>query len=302
MHAMRIVSTIALLTCTVAAESGAQPVATDRNQQPLPSWFLGTWEREWIRISGVTDNTMTVRFVQTPTMFGDVRIPSDRPRFAHATSLADLTLEELAALAKQRGFFGYTTLEGDVATWHHEVDYQPAGAAGDMGRLERVGGSGMYEHALDDSYVESWWSLGSGDGKYLVVRVTKLVHDVQRLDRVLLVAGDHFAYARNRAKELPAADSLSALVTKGDASLETLRDYLDCELSHGYVRGGTVPWEIVNSTLPWREGSHLELADEIVLDARGQLSALEGPGETWTFPLNSMSKEDLAVLFPSTRN
>jgi hypothetical protein len=74
----------------------------------------------------------------------------------------------------------------------------------------------------------------------------------QRLDRVLLVGGDNFVHARNRAKDLPPARSLTDLITKGHAAPENVRGYLDCELSHGYVRGAAVPWEIVHSTLPWR--------------------------------------------------
>jgi hypothetical protein len=301
MQATRILSALALVLSSVASKPSTPAPVTEKRQQSLPSWFVGAWEREWVRRAGVTDDTVTVRFLQTPTMFGDLRIPSSRPRFPHAAALADLTERELATLAEQRGFFGYTTIEGNVATWHHEIDYQPPEAAADIGRLERVGGGGMYEHALDDSYMEYWWSLTSGDGRYLVVRVTRRDHDVQRLDRVLLVVGDHFAYAHNRAKDLPAARSLTDLIVNSHATIDTVRDYLDCELSHGYVRAATVPWEITNSTLPWREGSHLELADQIVVDSAGRLSALSAPGETWTFPINTMRVEDLRVLFPAKR-
>jgi len=263
----------------------------------LPPWFLGVSKRDWIRRAGVTSNTLTVRVLQTPTMFGDVRIPSDRPSFPGATSLADLTDPQLATLAAQRGFFGYTTVEGDVATWHHEIDYQPPDGEADVGRLERVGTSQMDEHALDDSYVERWSSLASGDGSFLVVRVTK----IERLDRVLLLAGDHFIYARNRAKDLPAAPSLVELIATTHATRETVLGYLDCELSYGKVRGGKVPWEIVHSTLPWREGARLEFVDRIALDAAGAVSAKPVPGESWTFPVNTIRPEARRVLFPPAR-
>ena len=113
------------------------------------------------------------------------------------------------------------------------------------------------------------------------------------------MAGDHFAYARNRPKDLPAAPSLAELIAKSQATRETVLGYLDCELSHGYVRGGRVPWEIANSTLPWREGSPLELADLIAIDSAGRLEARAAPGETWTFALNTMHADDLRVLFPA---
>ena len=202
-----------------------------------------------------------------------------------------MTARELATLFDQRGFFGYTTIEGNVATWHHEIDYQPPAHEDDVGRLERVSVSAMDEHALDDSYVEHWWSLTSDDTRYLAVRVTKLDHATERLDRVLLVAGDHFIYARNRTKDLPKAASLADLIAKNHASREQVLGYLDCELSHGYIRGAKAPWEIVTSTLPWREGNHLELADRIGVDSAGRLAALAPPGETWTFPVNTMSAD-----------
>lgn len=258
----------------------------------LPAWMSGTWKREWIRAGDVTTNTVMVRYLQTPLWFGDLRIPIDRPRIT-ASSLAELGDAELAHLAKQRGFFGYTTLAGDVSTWHHEIDYQPSGGRPDTARIERLGASSMIEQGLDGSFAEHWWNLGSGDGKFLAVRVMR----AGRLDRMLVVAGDHFLYARDRASDLPAAKSLTELAAT--ASREQLLAYLDCELSHGLVRGGTMPWQIEHSTLPWREGKPLELALALTLDPSGALVARGADGEAWTIPINTLPVEDLRVLFPA---
>src|SRR6185436_6866180 len=133
----------------------------------LPAWLSGTWKREWIRVDGVTTSTLIVRYLQTPSWFGDVRIPTDRPPIA-ARSLAE------------------ASDAGDVATWHHEIDYQPSDGSPDTGRIERLGTSSMLEHGLDGSYLERWWNLASGDGKFLAVRVTR----AGRLDRMLVVTGD----------------------------------------------------------------------------------------------------------------
>jgi hypothetical protein len=235
---------------------------------------------------------MTVRYLQTPFWFGDVRIPVDRPRIT-AGSLAELGDAELASLAKQRGFFGHTTVAGDVSTWHHELDYQPSNGSVDTGRIERLGASSMLEHGLDGSFVEHWWNLGSGDGKFLTVRVMR----AGRLDRMLVVAGDHFLYARNRASDLPAARSLTELAAQ--ASREQLLAYLDCELSHGRVRGGSVPWQIEHSTLPWREGTQLAFVDDLTVGPAGALAARAAAGETWTIPINTLAPDDLRVLFPA---
>ena len=291
MQTSRHISAIVLIGSIAGSVAGS--VLATAGEQALPVWFLGVWQREWIRHGAETESDVTVRFLQTPTMFGDVRIPKSRPPFPRGRELADLTDSELALLAEQRGFFGYTTIDGNVATWHHEIDYQPPDGGDDIGRLEQAGPDRMFEHALDDSYIEGWQSLSDGDGKFLVVRVTK----GPRLDRVLLLAGNHFLYARNRPRELPAAASLADLIAKSHATRETVLAYLDCELSHGLSRGGRVPWEIVDSTLPWREGSHLEFADLIAVDSAGGLSARQPSAETWTFPVNTMPAQDLRALF-----
>ena len=83
------------------------------------------------------------------------------------------------------------------------------------------------------------------------------------------------------------------------ASREQLLAYLDCELSHGSVRGGGVPWQIERSTLPWREGTHLAFVDDLIVDAAAALAARAAAGETWTIPMSTMGPDDLRLLFPA---
>src|SRR3569832_1788794 len=62
----------------------------------------GAWQRDWIRLHGCAPDTgIAVRYVQTPSVFGDLRIPGVRPDVAPATSFADLGDDQLAALAHQ---------------------------------------------------------------------------------------------------------------------------------------------------------------------------------------------------------
>ena len=129
----------------------------------LPSWLLGAWTRDWIERKGVRTSPFDVHYLQTPSLFGDMRIPRDRPVFSHANSFADLTNEQLRALTRQRGFTGRTAVTGDTSTWHHEIDFQPDDGSADIGRIERVNDSTMYEHALDSSYVESWRSVSRAE-------------------------------------------------------------------------------------------------------------------------------------------
>ena len=264
----------------------------------LPAWLPGAWSREWIARGGARTSTFTVRYLQTPSWFGDVRFPLGRPNLSRATSFADLTDDELRGLAKQRGFVGRITADDLIATWNHEIDFQPNSGSPDIGRLERVGRGRMYEHALDSSYTEHWWSLSSGDGRFLTVRVER----GGRLDRILIVVGDHFYYARNRAKDLPGAPSLDSLIATTKATRDQIIGYLDCELSVGRIRGGSVPWEIQFSTLPWREGRHLEFVDRIgVPGPIGGLAPRAEPGERWTVPVSTVDSDDLGELYGGPR-
>lgn len=218
----------------------------------LPLWFVGVWQRDWIRLPHqAPDASKIVRWLQTPSAFGDLRIPITRPRIA-ARSIDELTDEDIRVLALQSGFAGTTSISGMDATWKHEIDFQPSGGA-DVGRIERRDDTTIWEHDPNGSYVESWTKLDSGGDRFLVMRASAP-------RRMLLIAGDRFYYARDRALALPPADSLVDVMARADHA--TQRKYVDCELSFGTVRG----WQIQRSTLPWREGARLEVVDQITED------------------------------------
>jgi hypothetical protein len=258
---VRCAAVVASLACTAKAPRTAPQSQAVSETGELPSWLPGVWTRDWIERGGARTDSFDVRYLQTQRFFADARFPRDQPKLEHAASFADLTDAELLLLAQQRGFTGWTTASGLVATWHHEIDFQPPDGSDDTGRLERVDDSHMYEHGLDGSYVESWRTLGATNDRFRVVRVDA----AGRLDRVLVVVGDHFIYVRNREKDLPVAESLEALIAKTRATRGQIIAYLDCEFSVGRVQGGTVPWQIEHSTLPWRAGRHLEFADSLEL-------------------------------------
>lgn len=268
----------------------------------VPSWLQGAWERLYIRRNGgPPDRTFNVRDIQTPTLFGDVRIPKDRPDYPKAKSLRDLSDKELETLYPQQGFSGFTTVDGYVTTWHHEIDYQPPDGTVDISRLAPGAGRNMIEVGIPPTFEEHWWKLATGDGWFLGVKVLReLPGNVQRIHQIFTVVGDHFVYARNRAEDLPRADSLADLIQQTNASRKQILAWLDCELSHGFVLGGGKPWEIQFSTLPWKQGQTCEFASQIQVDPRtGQLSPKEkGPGEIWSFPVNTLVVEDLVVMFP----
>ena len=268
----------------------------------VPGWLVAGWERLYIvRNGGTPDRSVIVRNIQTPSLFGDVRIPRDRPEFPAAASLRDLSDAQLKTLYDQQGFSGVTTVEGYITTWHHEIDYQPPDGSVDIGRIQLAGGRNMYEHGVQASYLEHWWSLENGGGNYFGVKVIRRQPDGgARVFQILSVTGDHFIYACNRATDLPMAPSLAALIQSTHATREQILAYLDCEISHGFVLGGRIPWEIQLSTLPFKQGQPLPFISQIVVDPQTGTVSHRGdaPDEVWSFPVNTLNVEDLVVLFP----
>jgi hypothetical protein len=259
----------------------------------VPVWLRGVWIRDWIQEGKAKSNTLDVHYLQTATYFADMRIPKDR-RLPTAKSFADLTDQQLRVLARQNGFTGLTTTAGAVATWNHDIQFQPSDGAPDTGRLQRIAPARMQEHGLDGSYIESWRSTTGGHGRFLVIRV----EHAGRLLRSLVVVGDQFVYVRNRATDLPAAASLEALIDSTKASRAQIEQYLDCEFSVGRVRGGSVPWDIEQSTLPWREGRHLDFIEEIAAIKGGPgLVPRAVDDDEWTVPVSTLTASEIGELF-----
>ena len=274
-------------------------------EQPVPSWLTASWARLWIisNNKGPPRNTVNVRNIQTPTIFGDCRIPKDRPRFPNAKSLEDLSDKELETLYPQEGFAGHTTVEGYITTWHHEIDYQPPDGSIDIGRIEFTGGRNMFEHGVQAVYTEHWWRLEQSGNYFLGVKVMRnLGHNQQRVHEILSVSGDHFIYARNRLVDLPMANSLTDLIKKEKYNRQQILAILDCEVSHGFVLGGRQPWEVQFSTLPFKEQQPLAFASQIVVDPKTGALSHRGstPDLVWSFPVNTLGVDDLLVLFPPT--
>jgi hypothetical protein len=287
-----MISTVAGVLCICALAACASPIvkATTVEAGTAPSWFRGAWKREWSKEKDeAATETRIVRDLQTPTIFGSVRIGLDRPPLPNATSFDDLDDAQLAALLDQKGFAGTASFKGEVAVWEREIDFRPPNSA-DTARLKPLSPTTVLEEGFDGSS-ELWWSMSSGDGKYLGIKIT----GNKRTEVILTVVGDHFVYARNRRRDLPRAESLAALAV--NATRAQLIELLDCELSYGTIRSGRVPWEVHFSTLPWREGKPLEFARSITVDASGNPSP-RVPTPGWTVAIDTFEAQDLRLLFP----
>ena len=224
--------------------------------QPAPSVpdaFLGVWKRTLLRTSRIEDTTSTVFWLQTPRWHGDIRIPAVRPACTGRHSLRDCSAGEVAGLARQQGFAGVTTVEGDLCRWLRRVDFQPPSNFVDMGRIEFETPERMLEYGVLQDYFEIWERLPGSTGEVFVDVAAAPGQDPEttRPARILLATGDYFIRLRPRAAALPPADGLLDL-PGGEAGL---RAALDFEISFGMRRPGG--WRITHSTLPWLEGSSI---------------------------------------------
>lgn len=227
-----------------------------RPSPPVPDACLGVWKRALLRTPQFEDTTSAVFWLQTPRWHGDIRIPSGRPACAGRRSLQTCSAEELAGLARQQGFGGITTVEGDVCRWLRRVDFQPPGGFDDVGRIEFETPERMLEYGVQQDYFEIWERLpgSTGDVHVAVEAAPGQDPEAASLVHMLLATGRYFIRLRPRPEPLPPAAGLLAL-GGGEAGL---RAALDFEISFG--TRGPGGWRITHSTLPWLEGSLLEPA------------------------------------------
>ena len=233
--------------------------------KPVPEHYLGVWQRTLLTTTaGVHDTATQVYWLQTASLFADLRIPQPAPGSA-------------AELASQAGFAGVTEINGELCQWHRAIDFQPPSGRDDIGRMRFERADYLLEDGLDGSYHEVWErlpdSLGRNWGTWLVAADGR--------QGCLLLAGDYFLFAAGRADALPPAESLSVLLDGGAA--EAL---LTFELSFGRHQGGRTPWLIELSTLAGRAGQALlpatvdaDALDQALTPALlAELGALSPPG------------------------
>jgi len=221
----------------------------NQSLKAVPDAYLGVWRRRLLTTrAGLHDDSTEVYWLQTRCLHADLRIPVPTPA-ADALTLAACTLAQQAALGRQAGFAGLTQVEGDICQWHRLIDFQPAGGPADIGRMTFEGPDRLIEDGLDGSYHEIWerlpGSVGANHGRWLQAADGSARHGC------LLVAGEYFLFAAERAVALPNGGDLSAALQQ--ASAEHRHALLAFELSFGLIEG----WAITHSTLPGRVGQAL---------------------------------------------
>jgi hypothetical protein len=219
--------------------------------------ITGLWRRSLVRWpDGRSDTTTSVRWMQTRTLFVDLRQPADRPRFDGVHCLHDLGRDQIEWLALQAGFAGELRWDGHHVEWRRQFDFRPTQALPDEGRLW-FEGSVMIEEGRHSPYVEHWHRDVPSPRPCAGVAL----RDASTGQAGMLVrAGDGFMYARARAIGLPPQAELPRLVGAAATKGEIL-ELIDCEISFGSVgagTGGAAVWRIEHSTLPFKEGQLLQ--------------------------------------------
>jgi hypothetical protein len=203
----------------------------------------GLWRRSLITWPGRgSDTTTTVRWLQGPRAYIDLRQPTPLPDFSHAHSLNDLTRGDCMWLARQEGFAGYLSFDGTYFEWHREIDFQPRAARRDSGTLHWEG-TVLVETGRDGDYVEHWHR----DPSPVVDHPSKTV----------LRVGPYFMLVRDRAIPLDTTYPTLAEHVAAASNVERARELIDCEISFGETQEDGL--RITASTLPYRVGTLLEL-------------------------------------------
>ena len=224
------------------------------NRRPVTAVadIRGLWRRSLIRWpDGRSDTRTAVSWLQTPSLFVDLRQPADRPSFDGVHCLRDLGRAHIHWLAAQEGFAGETLCDGHHVEWQRWIDFQPQSAFPDAGKLwfER---DVMLEQGREVPYLEHWHREGAAAQPCGGIALRETTSGQAAM---LVRAGDRFMYARARPTGLPPLSDLRGLV--GDApAADMMQDLIDCEISGGFV--GIDGWRIEQSTLPFKERRWLQ--------------------------------------------
>lgn len=244
---------------------------TDR----VPAAWVGAWQRV---------DAPRAYWLQTQRLHASILIPAGRPDFSGASSLADLSMDELLWLAEQQAVAGTCIVEGDTLHRRRQVDFQTSRGKPFIRRMRREGAL-LYEETTAGGEPLTWQRIGPPDAEVIAFRFQDdggTAADQRK--GYLLVVGDCFLFVRDRGGFVPHAESLGVLAECKDYERETLIELLDFEASFGLRAGGRQPWEILLSTLPFREGKSLLApgAFEAIVKHAGLLpQRVNRDGEIW---------------------
>lgn len=275
-----------------------------------PHDATGIWRRDSIEYAdGTHDRSLEVFWGQTSEWFVDIRIPHARPAMT-ARDFAELSKDDAAALALQRGFAGRLKRQADRFAWIRHIDFQPPTGRPDEA-IVRIEGDRLLETGTPDAvlgipYTERYTRICPAQ----TCRVA-LTLDLQRSRprasevfqaSVLLLLDDYFMLAQDRRASLPvqATGGLSALIAGFQPGPDSAQ-LLDCELAIGRLRVGDTPWHVDLSTLPWQQGSSRFPPGGIVYRDDG-IHQVSADGElVWNIAESTLPVDDLVDLLNQPR-
>lgn len=209
----------------------------------------------WRRLPSPGGLSANAYWMQTHSLFAQLRIPAERPAFAPVARLADLDPQQLSWLSHQEGFAGRAIFEGKRLQRERMLSFQPPSGP-DLAHVFLSGGL-LVEEGIGNHYVDEWQTIADCATDDLAA--LELIEDCENEGRrparagFLLVVGDYFLFAMERRPPLEGTEPLPKLVERARGPEEKAA-LLDCEISFGRRRGSRTPWEIRLSTLPFREG------------------------------------------------
>jgi hypothetical protein len=199
-----------------------------------------------------------VTWVQGPCHFVDLR-----QRVVAGTPVA------------QEGFAGRFELDGDLATWHREIDLDPPGGLPDAGRLtlhRRAQGdlAGTTDLLVEDGvhlpYTEHWWRDASPvDG---AVCATGSLAGAGSVCAGSVCAGG-LEPSTGQAVVLVRAGSWFGFACGDEVSIGRVEDG-----AHDRTHHGAALWRVARSSLPRRVGEPLRLDDVRLVAVHGDRALL----------------------------
>lgn len=217
---------------------------------PTIASLKGLWQRSLLAWpDGRQDTTTAVYWLQGPGLYADLRQPAGRPDFAGIPGLDGTDRARLAWLAGQEGFAGELGFTDGFFEWRRDLDFQPATAFADAGRLW-FEGDVLMEEGRDLPYVEHWHRHPAPAQPCAAAR---LVETGGSRRGFLVRCGDLFLHARDRAVAVTGFADLGAAVAAADDS--GARALLDFNLSFGTI--SAAGWIVSSSSLPFLEGTSL---------------------------------------------
>ena len=270
----------------------------------VPTELQGVWRRDFMLVDGTEDRTTRVYWAQTSRSFIDLRIPIDRPD-CRLEDVPTLPAPQLASLAWQKGFAGWTDSEGALLIWHRTIDFRPPNGRADAG-IVRVEGDTLYEQGdaqsvVGTDYSEQYSRIADGRGRRLAMTLTECQgrpfgNAVPMAAMVILIDG-YFFFARSRSAELPTAETLEELI--GPVAAEhpqQLQQIFDCEISMGKV-APQAPWLIDLSTHPWREREPVFGRPAVSLHGTELTTDWQGGTARWSIEDCNLTMQELEGLW-----